>query len=182
MNKPTLYILCGLPFSGKSTVAKKLIDRFGFAYISLDQINADRGVGLEIEKTPITPQEWKETYAESYRNTEKLLKEGKSVIYDATNFTREQRDKLRAISTTCESQSKVIYVDIPASESRRRWQTNRESRSRFDVREEDFAEVFNNFQPPTPDESVVIYNQQVDLEDWIKTHFIEYDSMIGTVL
>jgi predicted ATPase len=31
-SKPTLYILCGLPFSGKTTLARALADRCGFVH------------------------------------------------------------------------------------------------------------------------------------------------------
>src|SRR5580704_5902496 len=37
----TLYLLCGLSFSGKTTLARKIVERLQCAYISLDNINAD---------------------------------------------------------------------------------------------------------------------------------------------
>lgn len=36
MKTPRLYILCGLPFSGKTTLAKKLEKRLGFVLIDID--------------------------------------------------------------------------------------------------------------------------------------------------
>jgi broad-specificity NMP kinase len=33
MSEPTLYILCGLPFAGKTTLAKELVKHFGFVHI-----------------------------------------------------------------------------------------------------------------------------------------------------
>ena len=37
----TLYLRCGLSFSGKTTLARKIVERLQCAYISLDNINAD---------------------------------------------------------------------------------------------------------------------------------------------
>ena len=37
----TLYLMCGLSFSGKTTLARKIVERLQCAYISLDNINAD---------------------------------------------------------------------------------------------------------------------------------------------
>jgi gluconate kinase len=38
-----LFIMCGIAFSGKTTVAKELVQTIGCAYVSLDDINAERG-------------------------------------------------------------------------------------------------------------------------------------------
>jgi predicted kinase len=39
-----LFIMCGIAFSGKTTVAKQLVQAVGCAYVSLDDINAERGL------------------------------------------------------------------------------------------------------------------------------------------
>jgi adenylate kinase family enzyme len=44
MSESKLYILCGLPFAGKTTLAKELVKRFGFVHIGIDQINTNFGV------------------------------------------------------------------------------------------------------------------------------------------
>ena len=54
MSEPTLYILCGLPFAGKTTLAKELVKHFGFVHIDIDQIYTNfcvwlRGVFISIE-------------------------------------------------------------------------------------------------------------------------------------
>jgi hypothetical protein len=43
----TLYALCGLPFAGKSSVARKLATRTGAVLVSLDAINGEYDVGLD---------------------------------------------------------------------------------------------------------------------------------------
>ena len=145
MNRPHLYILCGLPFAGKSTLARELVKSGDFALVDMDAINSERGLGLDGQ--PISPDDWDITYAEFYRRIDWLLAAGQSVIADAANFIRAQRDQLRALAEKYYAQSIVIYVNLPAAVVRERWQRNRQSGQRYDVRDEDFAHVLDNFQP-----------------------------------
>ena len=39
---PTLYILCGLPGAGKTTLAKAITQQRNMAYVSLEHIKASR--------------------------------------------------------------------------------------------------------------------------------------------
>ena len=151
MSKPYLCILCGLPFSGKTTLAKELVKKYDWVRVDLDQINSERELG-------------------GLANVDKALAQEKTVINDTANFTREQRDKLRLIAKKYNIPSKVIYINIPEDEARRRWQENRISKIRYDVKDEDFAEVADNFQPPAEDENVVYYDQAIPLEVWINKY------------
>ena len=111
LRKPTLFIFCGLPFSGKTTLANELVKRFSFVRVDLDEINSERGLGYK-SKVKISSEDWRITYAESYIRTDKALSEEKTVINDTTNFTRQQREKLRAIANKYKIISKVIYFNI----------------------------------------------------------------------
>ncbi|MFL5704416.1 MAG: AAA family ATPase [Ktedonobacteraceae bacterium] len=165
----SLYIMCGLSYAGKSTLSKALVDRFGFSLVGLDEINTERGIGLQGE--PISWQEWGRTYIEAYKRIGHLLSQGKSVIYDAANFTREQRDKPKEIAQKHRALTKVIYVNVPKDEAIRRWQQNKHINTRFDVREEDFAHIADNFQAPTEDEDVIVYDNSLPLNKWIELYF-----------
>lgn len=59
-----LYIMCGPPFAGKSTLARALAARLRLALISIDAINTERGLGIHV--APIAPEEWDGTYAEAF--------------------------------------------------------------------------------------------------------------------
>lgn len=43
MNRATLFILCGLPYSGKSTLAKELVSCLGFKAVSMDEVMDKKG-------------------------------------------------------------------------------------------------------------------------------------------
>lgn len=164
-----LYILCGLPFAGKSTLAKELEKRLGFVYIDIDQINTKFGVGLHRE--PISPEAWERTYTEAYKQLGDALDSEQSVIFEGANFTKELRDRLRAIADKRGVVSWVIYLDVSESEARQRLQYNRSKLQRYDVRDEDFELVATHFEPPAEEEQVIRYNQSQPLDEWIKQNF-----------
>ena len=169
IHEPCIFILCGLSFAGKTTLAKELARRRGLPYLSLDEVNTERGVGLSGE--PITAEEWEQTYAESYRRLEALIEQGRSVVYDESNFARAQRDFLRALAARHGFAAHVIYVDTPEAEVRRRWQQNRADRRRNDVRDDDFAYLIAHFEPPETDEAVIHYNGGVPIDEWLAQTF-----------
>lgn len=151
-----LYIVCGLPFAGKSTMSRQLVEKLGnIVHVEIDRINTERGLGIDAE--PISPTEWAETYRLAYQRADEALTAGQDVVFDATNYSRAQRDILRMNANRQGADSAVIFVDVPLEECRERWQANRQSRERYDVREGDFERVVERFDPPSPDERVILF-------------------------
>lgn len=171
MSEARLLIMCGLPFAGKSTLAQALAKRLGAVHMETDVINTERGLGLD--GTAITAREWARTYREAYRHVEALLCEGRSVLYDAVNYRRVQRDQLRRIAWRCGAATQVVWVTTPAAQAQERLAANRVHPVRFDVRDEDFAEVVRRFEPPTADEHVLHYRNAELIEPWLMRHFFE---------
>jgi predicted kinase len=169
MPTPRLYILCGLPFAGKTTLAGVLSDHLGLARLALDDIICEWGVGLD--GRPIPAEHWAAAYNEAYRRLDALLRAGRSVVYDATNYRRAHRRRLERIAARHGATTQVIYLDVAEAEARRRWQQNRVTRERWDVRAEDFAKVVDHFEPPDPDEGVLHYDPAVPPAQWIAQTF-----------
>jgi predicted kinase len=95
---------------------------------------------------------------------QEALRAGHSVVYDETNFLRVQRDQLRSIAALYHAETYVLYVDTSEAEARRRWQHNRITRQRGDVRDADFALLVERFEPPTTDERVICYDPTVPID------------------
>lgn len=169
--EPLLVLMCGVPFAGKTTLARALATQYGWQYIALDAINTERGVGLDGK--PIPAHEWDRSYAEAYRRVATALQAGMSVVYDETNFARTQRNHLRAIAAQTGSRTTVVYVATPEAEARRRWLQNRICPQRSDVRDADFAYVVQWFEPPTADEEVLRYDPDLPLQQWMEQTFAE---------
>ena len=77
----TLYLLCGMPFSGKTTLGKHLTAKLNAFYISLDEINHSRGLfggeGISIE-------EWEKTHHLAMKDIQKFVP---SINWMTQNFT-----------------------------------------------------------------------------------------------
>jgi thymidylate kinase len=61
----------------------------------------------------------------------------------------------------------VLYLAVSAAVCRERWLSNRRSSARFDVRDEDFANVVARFDEPAEDERAIHYDQSQPLDVWI---------------
>jgi predicted kinase len=102
----TLYLICGLSFSGKSTLARKIIERLRCAYTSLDDINAERGLwggdGIPVE-------EWEHTHALARERLATWMTIGKDALVDDVNNLRWLRDRWRAVASASGYRTVVIY-------------------------------------------------------------------------
>ena len=164
----SLIMMCGLPFAGKTTLARQIAALCQWAYISLDAINGEYGVGLHGQA--ITTAQWERTYAEAYRRVSATLPR-QSVVYDETNFLRQQRDLLRRIAAQVGVPASVLYVATSEAEARSRWQRNRITHERGDVRGGDFWNVVRRFERPAADENMVPFDPTIPLAAWLARTF-----------
>lgn len=161
---PTLYLLCGLAFAGKSTLAARLTERTGAAIVSLDAINAERGLqgGLGI---PVG--EWVATHQEALRRLDALLGEGRSAIVDDTCCFRRLRDSYRGLASRHAAASLVIHVDVPLGEAVRRLRANEASPERPPVTEAILRDLARDFEWPAADEPTLVYRPPETYDAWI---------------
>ena len=148
-SEPALYLLCGLPFSGKSTLAAELSSRLPAALVSLDAINAERGLD---GGQGIAEEEWARTHEIARGRTAALLDGGHSVV-DDTFCWRSLRDAFRAIATARGLATRVVFVDPPFEEIARRRRENDRARRRAPIDDAVFARVVASFEPPEEDET-----------------------------
>jgi len=170
MNKSLLYIFCGIPFSGKTILAKELVDKLGFTRVDLDDIKFDL-FGKEISDKQINQSEWDKIYQEMYRKIEEYLKAGKIVICDTGNFTKYERGIVKRIADKLGIKIKTVFVDTPKEIAKQRWLKNKLSKGRFDISEKDFEEAVAEMEPPTQEENVIIYDIKTDIDEWIRLNF-----------
>lgn len=150
-----LYILCGLPYSGKSYLARQIVTDTDIALISIDSLLESGGFSWNDNKLPNT-QEWDEIFSSSYELTASALQAGKSVLYDSTNHTVASRDKLRAIARANNVECKVIYVKTTRETIWQRWEENNLNPTRSKVSRELVQQTIDSFEEPTESEGVII--------------------------
>lgn len=113
VQRPLLILFCGLPGSGKTTVARERERETGAIRFSTDEWMADLGVdffdpirdNLQIRLDSL----WKE-----------LLEHGQSVIVEDGTWKRDERDELRRFAKTLNAATEMHYFDIAFDELWRR--------------------------------------------------------------
>jgi len=160
--------MCGVPFAGKTTLARAIAANLGFALLEVDQITRQRHPGDDGGR--LSRQEWAAAYREAYRRLRDLLAAEESVVYDATNFRRLQRDQLRRLATPFAARTLVVWVAPPLPAVTARRARNRQHPTRPAVHDADFAEVVDAFQRPGDDEATLRYDGAERAEVWVERH------------
>lgn len=167
----TLYIMSGLPFSGKSTLSRKISEQLKLPRISFDE------AWLEVEqKEGVVPgvndvEQWMYINKTCEERALQLLRDGHSVVYDNLGSEYKHREKMRNIANEAEASSKIVYLDVGKKEVNRRREINLSSKERHQVSDENFDKALKTFEPPRENEITIIYNPLQDMEAWIDTEF-----------
>ena len=118
---PYLIMACGMVGTGKSSVAEVLAAETGMAVIASDQVRKALAGFAPRERHYDTyggglysPEQSQNTYGEMFRLAKALLKEGQSVVLDATFKRREDREK--ALSLAIEARAKFWAVECVCPE------------------------------------------------------------------
>jgi predicted kinase len=165
MSKSRLYVVFGIPFSGKSTLVRELVRQRGCRVIDIDAINTERGVGIAGAK--ITPEDWEISFARARAQLAAALAAGEPVAYDGHVWSRTQREDFRAVARSADAEITFIYLDVPEAIARRRWQANRHTSQRHDVRDDLFTQAVALMEPPDESEGVTRYDGVAPVAAWV---------------
>lgn len=167
MEKPIQYLLVGFPYSGKSTFAKELQRRLGFAHINIDQLKFDEGY-TTVGDDDVPDEAWDRIFKRADELIVKYLTDGKNLANEYAWITREWRDRAREVARDAGFETKVVYIKLPKEVITKRWQENEHTKARFQWPEKEFDGYLNDFEEPTPDEKVIIYDQSIPLDEWVE--------------
>lgn len=152
----TLWILCGLPYSGKTHLAQQISAMTPIVHISIDRILEDSGFDWNTDHLP-DKAGWEKIFNLSYTMTRDALKGGLSVLYDSTNHTKASRDMLRDIAQELGTDAKVIFVDAPVGVVWERWTKNSLTKNRSVIARDLVEQTIKSFETPSGNENVVHY-------------------------
>lgn len=164
MNK--LYVICGFPFSGKTFLRKKLVEKFGYYGIDLDEVKFEL-YGSGINDDQLGKAEWDNVYEQTYKRIEDLLVNGKTVVYDSGNFTKHERSLVRKIADKLNIETMTIFIDIPREVVYKRLIENRKAKDRFDVSDTDFENTIKEMQRPEDNENHLVLYFDEAVDEWI---------------
>lgn len=151
----TLFILCGLPYAGKSYVADAVRNQTDVVYVSIDTIFSNRGFDWTLNNLP-TSDAWQQIFDESYEDVREALRHGKNVLYDSTNHTLASRNKLREVASSVGAHAIVLHIASPVETVWRRWEENRENPTRSTVSKELVQQTIDMFEEPTERENAIV--------------------------
>jgi len=161
-----LFMMCGMPFAGKTTLAARLSARLGAGRIGLDEINAERslpdgGTGLPVE-------EWERTRRIALARLDEMMRTGRDVVLDDTCCFRWLRDGYREVAERNGYESFVVFLDIPLEELERRRADNDLRGRREQMKDEVFEAVRRSFEVPQADENTLRFGRGDDLDRWLE--------------
>lgn len=165
MNKQTLYIMCGLAFSGKSTLARKISKHTWSKIIAFDKLWVEKDKEHPVSKGD---EGWKFIRKVGQDEVAKALQEGHSVVYDDNNVRFEHREELREVARKFGARAVVVYLNTPMELIREREVANRATGERHEVEPENFQTVLEQLQIPKDQENVLEFKPGMNLDEWVK--------------
>lgn len=163
--KLRVYAMCGVAFSGKSTLARQIAETLSLELISLDAINHERGLhggeGLSVSQ-------WEATSAIAMERLRRYLDAGRSVVIDDTFSHRFLRDRCKAVAHQYEAMFTLVFVDTPLEVIRSRRLRNDQVITRDSIRDDVFDAHYASFQFPAEDEAAVNVGLEFNVVDWLK--------------
>ncbi len=157
--------MCGLAFSGKSTLAKKIAEHTGSETIAFDKLWVEED---KVKPVPKNADGWRQIRKLAQKKILKALKDGKSVIYDDNNARKEHREELRNLAKQAGVESITVYLDTPLEIIKTRETANKESQYRHNVEPHNFQKVLDDLEIPSRDEQVIIFTPKTDINDFLK--------------
>jgi predicted kinase len=163
---PMLIVVCGTPFAGKSTLARRVADRFGYPEVDVDEAKV-KLFGDRVDDHSLDQADWQEIYRKTDRRIAQYLGADRSVIDASRNFHRAGRLAAKAICREHGADLVTIHIDTLEHVTRRRLLANRQSPTRRDVSDDDFAAILVAWEPRAADERPIVYRFGDDPDEWM---------------
>ena len=155
LQHPALFILVGIPGSGKTYLARQLSQKLGISRVSAEQIRS-----TVLDKPTLEQSEEKLVRRIAMFLIEEMLRLGMPMICDVPAFRSGQRSELEKLARRHKFQTVTIYqqIDRQAAWLRCRSRHSQQADDRYapDLDEETFDKLCGKLQAPTGDKVIVV--------------------------
>lgn len=149
MSTPTLVVVCGLPGTGKTTVAEEIAERRDAALLRTDVVRTDL-----FPDPDYTDAEAEAVYAELFDRAAAALADG-DVVLDATFRTEAFREGARVVAADVGAEFLLVSVECADATVRRRIRARTDDESDADIA---VYELFRDTYEPVADPDLVVDN------------------------
>lgn len=139
--KPIIYMLCGLPGSGKTTYSLELQRKTGFKRFSLDE-EYFKIVGNKQQKERDFRLE-KQIDSKLKEKIARLIKNGESLILDYCPWQKKQREKDRKFIESHGGIRNLVYFSVSLDELKHR--TKRRNKQKYEHNQFVTSSMLNDF-------------------------------------
>lgn len=147
-----LFLIAGLPGTGKTTIARAFAQRIGAIHLSSDALRQELGL-----MGHYTPEDKAKVYNEMLERVRISLNEGRTVVVDSTFYKASVRQPFAALAASYGIP--VKWVEIKAKETTLRNRLNRtrpDSEANFEV----YEKIRDQFEP-LPEDRLVIWSDEM---------------------
>ncbi len=152
--RPTIWIVFGLPATGKSTIAKELSSVLHIDLLRSDQVRKEL-FGLAPDSDAVGPFEegiyspgsTALTYGKLFLSAQEIVEKDRSVILDATFSRRHQRQE--ALQLARDMDANILFIECVATMKciRGRLKSREQSTSISDARVYHLSDLMDRFEP-----------------------------------
>jgi predicted kinase len=138
----------------------------GCAHVSLDEINAERGMfGGE----GLLAQEWEHTHQIAHERMKGLMLKDRDIVFDDTNCFRWLRDRYRKLARENGYSAAIVFLDVSLEEIRLRVAGDSATSERRSLKPEVLENHLRSFEKPQADENPIVWKNPTDTAEWFRS-------------
>ncbi|MEE9323010.1 MAG: nucleoside monophosphate kinase [Candidatus Aenigmarchaeota archaeon] len=161
-----LILVCGLPGTGKTTVAEKIADKTKSFVFNTDIIRKEL-----FGKPKYTKKEKSLVYDLLFEMAEKFLKSAKNVVLDGTFYKKELRKRVKEMAKKTDSEFHVVEVRCDEEILKERMGKRTKQKTPSDADFEIYMKIKKEFEPVREKHFVVDTGKEWEkqIEGFLKT-------------